>query len=283
MKMEKIGKICIGQDGAVWGRFLFRFKSDGECCVYDLDALPADKAAEAAAISRFRLDKAEVLAPHSNAVVFGSEYAAEGDEFPLLYSNIYNNYAKEEDRLEGLCCVYRLRREGLQFYTELVQLIQIGFTKDPHLWCSENGQDVRPYGNFVIDRESGRYYAFTMRDGAEATRYFAFRLPKSDDGCVDDRFGVRKVVLTAEDILDSFDCPYHRYLQGACVREGLIYSLEGFTNDPMNLPLLRIIDPQARRQRATYSLGEIEPELIDFSGERGYYADHDGNLYEIRF
>lgn len=287
MKARRIARICTGQDGAIWGRFLFRFQNNGECCVYDLDALSALEGDAAAALSRFRLDKSELLEPHSNAVVFGSEYAETGDEFPLLYSNIYNNYAKAEDRLEGLCCVYRLRRDGLQFSTELVQLIQIGFTKDTALWSSANGQDVRPYGNFVVDREAGRYYAFTMRDESNATRYFSFRLPRLSEGCMDARFGVRRVELTGEDIIEYFDCPYHRYLQGACVHDGLIYSLEGFTNDPINSPALRIIDPRQRVQREVCALPEwglcVEPEFIDFRDGQAYYTDHDGNLYEIQF
>lgn len=289
MKIRQIATICSGQDGAIWGQFLFRFKSKGECYVYDLEQLSNAAADEQATeLSRFSLDRSAFLVPHSNAVMFGNEYAEEGDEFPLLYSNVYNNYAKAEDRMEGTCCVYRIWREGVQFQTELMQLIQVGFTKDASLWCSGNGcKDVRPYGNFAIDRECGRYYGFVMRDEANATRYFSFRLPKLGDGCMDEHFGVRRVVLTAANIIDYFDCPYHRYLQGACVHDGLLYSLEGFTDDLVNPPALRIIDPQNRAQRAAYALQafglSIEPEFIDFGHEQCYYADHDGNLYRIQF
>ena len=288
MRVELMARICPGQDGAIWGGFFFRFKSTGECCVYELSSLIKAGGELAKAFATFRLDRADMLLPHSNAVCFGGEYAIEGDAFPLLYTNIYNNYAKAEDRLEGMCCVYRIWRKGVQFHTELVQLIQVGFTKDTSLWYSENGcKDVRPYGNFAIDRQSGRYYGFVMRDEANATRYFSFRLPKLGDGCMDEHFGVRRVVLTAANIIDYFDCPYHRYLQGACVHDGLLYSLEGFTDDPVNAPALRIIDPQKRAQQAVYALQafalSIEPELIDFWQGQCYYADHDGNLYRIQF
>ena len=287
MKIERIARICSGQDGAIWGPFLFRFQSDGSCYVYETAQLMGGGDGEREAFARFRLEKTEILQPHSNAVVFGSDYAVEGDEFPLLYTNIYNTYAKAADRMEGVCCVYRLWREGTVFCTELVQLIRVGFTKDPNLWCSPDGRDVRPYGNFVIDRASGTYYAFTMRDSDHTTRYFSFRLPKRSDGEIDERFGVRTVTLSSADVEDWFDCPYHHYVQGACVHDGRIYSLEGFTSDEENPPVLRIVDPEQRREFAVLSLGEfglsIEPELIDFSGEHCLYTDHPGNVYEIKF
>ena len=287
MKFDLMGKICTGQDGAIWGPFLFRFQSDGRCCVYEWEQLAGTDSEPAEAFAQFRLDKCQLLMPHSNAVFFGREYALEGDEFPILYTNIYNSYAKESDRKEGTCCAYRLWREGTAFYSQLLQVIRIGFTKDTALWCSPDGGDVRPYGNFVADRATGTCYAFTMRDAARTTRYFAFRLPKLVAGEMDERYGVPAVTLRPEDVLDWFDCPYHHYVQGACVHDGCIYSLEGFTDDAENPPMLRIIDPRLRRETAavplaTYGLS-VEPELIDFSAERCIYADHTGNVYEISF
>lgn len=287
MKVRRIAKICSGQDGAIWGAFLFRFQSDGNCCVYELTHLSECGSEEAEIFAQFRLDRVEELRPHSNTVCFGATYAKEGDEFPLLYTNIYNTYAKEADRMEGICCVYRLWREGALFHTELVQMIRIGFVKDSALWCSPDGRDVRPYGNFAIDRLRGVLYAFTMRDEGETTRNFAFRLPKLCNEERDGQYGVPTVVLKPTDIVDWFDRPYQHYVQGACVYDGRIYSLEGFTKDAVNVPALRIIDPARRWELACYRLSEagleIEPELIDFWAERCIYADHAGNVYELEF
>ena len=85
MELLHRGTICRGQDGAIWGDLLFRFSSSGDCRVYDLsrDGIPE--------VGAFRLDRWETLCPHSNSVSFGADYWAEGDEYPLLYSNIYNN------------------------------------------------------------------------------------------------------------------------------------------------------------------------------------------------
>ena len=80
---------------------------------------------ETAPFATFALDKRELITPHSNAVFFGTEFFEEGDEFPLLYSNIYNNYSGKEEPLIGVCLVYRLMRDGDSFKTTLVQIIEI--------------------------------------------------------------------------------------------------------------------------------------------------------------
>ena len=288
MKIKQVATISCGQDGAIWDNYLFRFEKNGNAHVYDLSGIGSETATPLPQIAAFRLDRADEIVPHSNAVMFGTEYYAPGDEFPLLYSNIYNNYAKSKDRLTGVCCVYRLQREGLTFSTTLVQLIEVGFTEDSHYWRSNpNKADVRPYGNFTIDRESGTYYAFTMRDSRNTTRYFAFDLPKLTEGDPDETYGVKKVTLTASRIKDYFDCDYHHYIQGACCHGGKIYSAEGFTNDPVQVPALRIVNPKTRRQELYFQFPDAgmsaEPEFIDFRGETCFYADEPGNLYILEF
>ena len=283
MKYKAYAKIKSGQDGATFGDLLFRFSPRGKCCVYDLSCV-ASGTDELSPISEFMLDRADEIAPHSNAVMFGSEYYAEGDEFPLLYSNIYNNYKNAEDKLVGVLCVYRIFREGDGFSSSLVQLIEIGFTSDRSLWRSEGDvEDVRPYGNFVLDNERRRLYAFVMRDGLDMTRYFAFDMPKACDGAICDRFGVPRTVLGVADIVDHFDAPYHRYIQGATLRDGKIYSLEGFGSEIH--PALRVIDTARREQIAHIDLYECglteEAEFIDFHGDRCLYSDVHGSLFEL--
>ena len=288
MNFKHIATMASGQDGAIFGTLLFRFNAKGHCRVYDLSAVGSgDEPVTLEAIATFTLDRADQIVPHSNAVMFGTEYAEPGDEFPLLYSNIYNNYAKTENKRTGVCCVYRLQREGDSFKTTLVQLIEIGFAADGALWCSEGGGDVRPYGNFTIDRERGLYWAFVMRDASRTTRYFAFRLPRLTDGVADQEFGVNKVVLTPADILSRFDCDYHDYVQGACCHGGKIYSVEGFHADGKHPPAMRVIDTVAGAQERYIDLVAhgclIEPECIDFIGENCYYSDAHGALYFVDF
>ena len=135
------------------------------------------------------LDGIDRIVPHSNSVVFGNEYYNSEDEFPLLYTNIYNNYAKKDNPLRGVCLLYRLQKKQEKFFTTLVQMIEIGFVNNENLWISgEDTKDIRPYGNFVINTKNNKYYAFVMRDKTRTTRYFSFDLPKVHDGEMDETF-----------------------------------------------------------------------------------------------
>ena len=200
---KKLGNICQGQDGCIWNNMLFRFDGNAICRVYDLENLAPEENGEAKCIATFKLDRADELCPHSNVVCFGKERFAEDDEFPLLYTNLYNSYDGKPDEMWGVCCVYRLQRSGESFTTALVQIIEIGFAHNADLWCSRNpgeGRDIRPFGNFIVDAENGKYYGFVMRDRPHKTRFFEFDLPKLEDGAVDERFVVRKVVLNTVDM-----------------------------------------------------------------------------------
>lgn len=287
MKMTPIAKIHGGQDGAIWNHLLFRFDAEGHCFVYDLREMQSANGEECEYVARFTLGGVDRLVPHGNAVVFGREYYQEGDEFPLLYTNIYNNYGGSADPMKGVCLVYRLQRNGCEFSAVPVQMIEIGFTEDTAYWASAGQGDVRPYGNFVIDRESGTYYAFTMRDESHTTRYFSFALPPLADGVTDEKYALKKVVLTVDDIGDYFDCEYHKYLQGAAFHAGKIYSVEGFTDSRENPPAMRVIDVRGKCQETFVDLAAagytVEPELIDFDGDICYYGDHHGNLYRVEF
>lgn len=282
MKIKQIGKITDGQDGAIFGGLLFRFKTNGLCYVYDLKNLTIEN--KSPIVSIFTLDKADKIVPHSNAVVFSNQYYAEGDEFPLLYTNIYNNYAKCENKLKGVCCVYRITRCENDFTSQLIGFIEIGFADD-ELWSDEN--DFRPYGNFVIDNENGLYYAFNMRNKEPKTTYFSFKLPDILNAAIDETFGVKKVVLSKEDIIDTFDTEYHHFIQGACCENGKIYSLEGFGGDKVNPPALRIISLKDKKQTEYIGFeeyGELEePEFIYFENGVCYYCDNPGNLLTIEF
>lgn len=287
---KKIGNICQGQDGCIYNNTIFRFGGDGTCFVYDLNRLEPVSDGEAECIASFRLDRADEICPHSNSVCFGKERFDEGDEFPLLYTNVYNNYDRKEDEMWGVCCVYRLQREPDGFNSTLVQIIEVGFAHDSELWCSRKpgqGRDMRPFGNFTVDVESGKYYGFVTRDAMHKTRFFEFNLPSLSDGVMDERYGAKRVVLTPDDILAKFDCDYSNYLQGACAHNGLIYSVEGGSRSIGNPATLMVVDATRQRQITRISLiyygMEFEPEFICFAGERCIYIDNMGNVFELFF
>lgn len=284
MKIKQIASIKPGQDGAIFNDTLFRFDTRGNCKVYDLSTLSLDKAeiSELIPQAEFTLDRADEITPHSNSVVFGKEYYAEGDEFPLLYTNIYNTYAKSEDKMCGVCCVYRIERREGGFTSTLVQIIEIGFTDSRELWRSSGEvQDVRPYGNFVIDTENSKYWAYVMRDGERKTRYFRFNLPALSCGELDLRFGVKRAVLSAADIEEFFDVPYHNYVQGGVFCNGKIYEVEGFGKDVRSA--IRVIDTEKKCEELYFDFYEAgypaEPEFIDFWRASCVYIDAHGNVF----
>ena len=263
-----LGQISVGQDGAIFDRCLFRFDSKANCHIYDLQTIKE--------IGTLTLDQAALLMPHSNSVSF------HGD---ILYTNLYNTYAKEADRREGVCCAYRISRENGRFCSKLVQVIRIGFA-DTDLWRSENGQDVRPYGNFVVEGDT--LHAFVMRDESRTTRFFRFALPEITAGAWNETWGVPVVTLTEADIRAQFDECYVNYMQGAVCHNDLLYSVEGFNHpNDRGRPALRVFDTRAQKQvfyadLVAYGLVN-EPEWIDFYDGTMYYADHAGAFYRLEF
>lgn len=274
---------CDGQDGAIHGDFLFRFHADGSCTVYSLK--------EQRRIDHFQPDRTDLLRPHCNTVCFGPEKYSADDEFPLLYCNIYNNYAKEANRLEGVCCVYRLTRGGNGFSAALVQVLRSGFVENRALWKSLPDQgDIRPYGNFVPDAAGRLLHVYVLRDAEHVTRFFTFALPALSDGEYSDQYGVNVVTLSDRDILSTFDCDYTDYIQGGCCYDGKLFNIAGGNYNSTvfcHPPRMQIVDMKERRQLAFIELADfgllVEPEMIDFDGDRIVYMDGSGMVYEIDF
>lgn len=286
MTAERIGKVESGQDIAVYGEYLFDFVAHGiclgECSVYKISSIKTENGEESEPICRFILDKTDVIIPHCNTACFGNEFYEEGDEFPILYLNVYNTYQKCDNRREGMCCAYRIQRNGNSFTSTLCQIIEIDFVENTELWKSYSGrEDRRPYGNFIVDRENGKYYGYVMRDKTKKTRYFSFDLPKVRDGEIDIRFGIRVKKLREEDINFFFDGEYAP-LQGGCVHRGLIYSVSGGPNDPE----LRVIDPNSGTEKFKFDLLDLgirlEAEGIEFFRDTCYYVAGHGDTYVLR-
>ena len=270
---EDVANIGTWQDGAIWDGKLFALGAAGTGAVFDVKT--------GAKLGGLTLDGKAVLKPHANSVCFGSTYYEAGDQYPLLYVNIYNNYANAEDRMEGTCCVYRVVEKDGVFSTELVQIIQIGFTEDLTLWKSEeNDGDVRPYGNFVVDTDQHKLYAFVMRDANKTTRFFSFDIPNPREGSYNESYGCPVVTLEASDIKTQFDTAHYKYLQGCCYSSGMILYMGDFGGDA---PLF-LMDLEKQAVTDVINLGyaglRAEPEVICVDPDSGipYYAAADGIL-----
>ena len=233
----------------------------------------------------FTLDKVEALTPHANSVCFGNTYYADGDTYPLLYVNIYNNYKNEADRREGICLVYRIVETDGVFSTTLVQVLKIGFVEDLSLWKSMEGTgDKRPYGNFVVDTDQNKLYAFVLRCAYNKTRFFQFDIPTLNDGGYSVEYGCNVVTLQSSDIQDMFDTEYFDYIQGCCYYDGKILALHGMDSGEDAEPALRVVDLKSRTTEKTYWLTDVglnkEPEMIYVDQATGivYYADIGGSM-----
>ena len=80
MKLRKIGKLETGQDVAIYGEYLFDFVAHGvclgECSVYKTADIKLYGGDECEPISKFTLDKTDVIIPHCNsACLQGGGYA----------------------------------------------------------------------------------------------------------------------------------------------------------------------------------------------------------------
>ena len=273
---QKLGTMGLSQDGAVSGDYLMRLNASGVSSVY---YMPERRYAATLYLDQNALDR---FTPHSNCACFGCTYFAEGDEFPLFYTNAYNNYDTSLDRLFGTIGVYRITRDGRRFSAEIVQIIRIGFDQDTSLWLSGIGADRSPYGNMVIDTDNGKMWFFVTRDEPKTTRFFCFDIPSPGDGTYSEQFGVNLVVLRKEDIIRMFDVPYSYYLQGACYHDGRIYSTEGMGTG-VNPDVIRVIDLENAVEDSVIDLFSDgywkDVEFIDFYNGDCYLGDISQTMY----
>ena len=281
METDRYMSIVRCQDGAVFNNNAFIFNNAGFCTVYSLS--------EKTKIATFTLDKADILSPHANAVFFGCTYYAEDDTYPLLYVNIYNNYWTTNDRKEGICCVYRLTEQNGKFSTKLVQVLQIGFVNDLTLWKSMEGTgDYLPYGNFVVDTDNHKLYAFVLRDATRTTRFFKFDLPELSKGVYNETYGCNVVTLASSDIEDMFDAEHFEVIQGCSYYNGKILALQGLGTGTYAEPALRVIDLATKSVENTHWFADVnvnsEPEMIYVDHNSGviYYAAIDGVLRTLK-
>lgn len=210
------------------------------------------------------LDNRAVINPHSNCAFFGTEKYDADDIYPIVYTNAYNNTGLPQGTFYG----YRLKND---LTTTFLQSIRIGFT-DSDLWTG-GGYNTRPYGNFLMDTDNNKLYAYTMIDNLHVTRFFKFSMPSINDG--------EEVVLQESDIEDYFDVDYFYYIQGGCYYNGKIYASCGFTaNDCM----LYAVDLNSKSITSRVPLGGFvgEPETV-FIYNDVLYVSSGANLYELKF
>lgn len=266
------------QDGEVFGDRLFLFTDAGVCNVYDADT--------AVLVDSFLMGGREYITPHVNSASFSDQYYAPGDEYPLLYTSVYNNLTPQNTQILGFCCVYRITETDGRFASELVQLIWVSFVGDRELWMSPQSNE-RPFGNFVVDTDRDMLYAFVPRDDSQTTRFFGFALPDPRAGNESSTYGCRLLYLNVADICHQFDVEYFSSPQGCTYGNGRIYSVEGFGSTNTVPPFLRVVDVESGTLELAVNLGQLgldrEPETVTFRDGELLYLATDMQLRRLLF
>jgi len=225
------------QGGACYDDKFFLCLSTGNVIVYDL--------VNKATLGTFSLG----VALHCNAVFFGEKYSA-SDDFPVLYVNSY-----EDGIQKGTLYGFRITEIGGVFSCSNVQTINVGFTNSS-LWTDGAG-DTRTYGNFVLDKENGILYAYTLLDTTNVTRFFAFEMPSPTGG---------NVTYSESDIIERFDIQRLAYMQDSCFVNGQIFiESGGVSGAPGLISVVSMIQHSVIAQINLPEIGiSIEPESIDY-------------------
>jgi len=163
----------------------------------------------------------------------------------------------------------------------LTQVIKVGFANNPALWTPSN--EIRPYGNFVVDSQNKVLYTYVMYTSKNLIYWHKFRLPDVTEGVYNATYGVPVFTLQEYDILDSWQTDYQNIIQGCCFHKGRIYTTEGWGGADSKI---RVIDPSTKSQIAVLSIGNngltTEPEMIDFDNDKCYYGSA-SIMYNITF
>lgn len=248
-------KDAAAQGMAIWGDYAYLMNHGGRCRVYNLKSRKMERT--------FLLASADSN-NHVNNACFGKE-VMKGNDKPVIYiSECHGRFR---------CFVESLSNSGSQ----LIQTIELR---------KSNG---KPKGvlDWIVDREKGYIYtiwrdAKDLKDkGIALNKISKYRLPKLSEG--------KKVVINIKDSLVSFDVIFPNVIQGAKIRNGLLYIATGYQEIASARKdakrAIQVIDLKKKKLLKTIDLTYItvnEPEDIDFYGDQCLlFCGHNGGIYEV--
>ena len=243
------------QGMAIWGDYAYLMSHGGRCRVYNLKTQKVER--------EFMLASADTT-NHVNNACFGKERVNDSD-MPVIYiSECHGRFR---------CFVENIGRSK----SSLVQTIELR---------KENG---KPKGvlDWVVDTEHGFIYTLTrdakdLKDkGIARNTISKYRLPKLNEG--------KKVVIQIKDSLESFDVIFPNVIQGAKIRNGLLYIATGYQETASARKdakrAIQVIDLRNKKLLKSIDLTCVtmnEPEDIDFYGSQCLlYCGQNGGLYEV--
>ena len=245
------------QGMAIWEHKAYLMSHEGRCRVYNLKTQKVER--------EFMLASADTT-NHVNNACFGKERVNDSD-MPVIYiSECHGRFR---------CFVENISSSK----SSLVQTIELR---------KENG---KPKGvlDWIVDVENENIYTI-WRDasdlkekGIARNTISKYRLPKLNEG--------KKVVIQIKDSLASFDVIFPNAIQGAKIRNGVLYIVTGYqeTNSARKdaKRAIQVIDLNKKELIKTIDLTYItmnEPEDIDFYDNKWLlYCGQNGGIYEVAY
>ena len=241
------------QGMTIYNDSAYLFNDDGICRVYNLEKKKV--------VRRFMLSTK--ASNHVNNACFGIELGSY-NRIPLLYTS--------ECRNKYRCYVEEL----LPDTTRLVQTIS----------QTKKGKTV-PVLIWAVDRERGLIYSVTRTEKMLKSEGYAlvtikeFLLPQVAKG--------REIILTENDVKNQFQVRFPNVLQGAVIKEGVLYMVTGYQQTysyrPESKRAIQVVDLNKKMLTKTIDLTYLttnEPEDMDFyKGKALLYCGQEGGIYEV--
>lgn len=209
--------------------------------------------------------------PHGNTLCFGTEFADNTDDMPVLYLSQWNF-----DGERGVL-VYRIKKTDNVYSAELKQSIL------PDL----SNMDFSKFGNgstdWVVDTDNNILYsiAYKLKGSSRivignATMICKFDLPKLSDG--------EKVLLDSSNILDNYQLSIINVVQDKCYYNGYIYMLSGPSSVP-EWKKISVLNLSTKKIDSVVPLGkwQNEPECIVIFNNCIIQGYNTGNIYQLSF
>lgn len=227
----------------IWGKYMVSLQHTGMATLYTLDGNTAEKKGQ------FKLASYDSTAQgynHANVASFGCRPVRKSDVLPLLYVTRCN--PTRWKGLDQVLFVERIRPD--RNTAELVQVI--GYEDSTIL--------SRHTTQWVVDCQTGSLYGFG-NTSANPNRHFVvkFRLPeyRGPADCV--------VHLHEKDLLEKYfmedygiESSFQPVIQGACVRDGLLYMPTGVGTEKRP-SILYVWDLNKRKMRNAIDLQKAIP------------------------
>lgn len=149
---------------------------------------------------------------HGDSLSFGNQFYSNSDYFPLLYvtQGTVSPYKVQ---------VYRIQTSDFKTFTAtLVQNITMP-DKEAGCW----------YADCALDNDNNYlYWGGDTYPSDNTFTWLKFQTPNWNSGTLTD--GVYELVLTSEDVLDSFSANIHTNIQGQTIYHGYLFLTRGYRN-----------------------------------------------------